>query len=102
MKLMPYVSMKIEKFSPRISQLVYKDEYGEFDSKGKMFLNNRLIKLEETFEDPNLKMFRNLLDNGIPFVPFPRVESCLGMNVNDAIVEIKEGYIVQGFDFEVK
>lgn len=85
-KLMPYVNMKVERFSPRISQLVFKDEFGEFDSKGKEFLNSKLMSLENTLEDPNLKMARSMIDNGIPFVPFPRIESCLGMGVNDASV----------------
>lgn len=101
-QMMPYVNMKIEKFSPRITQLVFKDEHGEFDSRGKNFLNNRLESFEQTLEDPNLKMARNLFDNGLPFVPFPQIERCLGMGVRDAVVSIKSGYVVQGFDFDVE
>jgi len=85
---MPYLNLKFEKFSPRISQLVYKDRQGEYDSAGKDFLNNKLSKLEKTLDDEKLKTIVNLFHNGFPVVPFPVIERCLGMSVSSASAKV--------------
>ena len=46
-------------------------------------------------------MVTDLFNKGIPFVPFPAIERCLGMNIKDSVVQINDGYAVMGYDFKV-
>lgn len=49
-----------------------------------------------------IKMATDVFNNGLPVVPFPRIERCLGMNIKDSYVQIKDGYAVMGYDFKVE
>lgn len=100
--LLPYFFVKFEKFSPRITQLVLKNQEGQYDSAGKRHLNNKISKIEKTLNEPVFKMVTDLFNKGFPFVPFPAIERCLGMNIKDSVVQIKEGYAVMGYDFKVQ
>jgi hypothetical protein len=94
--------MKFEKFSPRVTQLVLKNRNNQYDSAGKEHLNNKITRIEETLNDPNIKMVTDLFNKGLPIVPFPAIERCLGMGIKDSTVTIKEGYALMGYDFKVQ
>ena len=32
---------------------------------------------------------------------FPRIEKCLGMEIKDTVMEIRDGYSIMGFDYDV-
>jgi hypothetical protein len=96
------MNMKFEKFSPRITQLVYKDSHGEIEGKGQYFLNKKLANFEKTMEDPNLKMVTDLFHNGFPIVPFPAIERCLGFGVTSGTAKIEKGQIKLAYDFELE
>lgn len=49
------------------------------------------MDLENKLDVEELKPFVDMFNNGIPILPFPRVEECLGMKVKQAEVEIREG-----------
>jgi len=100
--LVPYVNMKIEKFSPRIKELKFKNKYGKLDSGAREHLNNKISRMEETLNDPNVKMVTDIFNKGFPIVPFPSIERCLGMGIKDSVVHIKDGYAIMGYDFKVK
>lgn len=40
--LLPYLFVKFEKFSPRITQIVLKNKDGQYDSAGKDHLNDKI------------------------------------------------------------
>jgi predicted RNA binding protein with dsRBD fold (UPF0201 family) len=50
---------------------------------------------------PEIKMVTDAFNQGIPIVPFPAVERCLGLSTGDSIMKFEEGYAVMGFDFDV-
>lgn len=89
--MIPYVNLKVEKFSPRIKELIVTNKMGEFSSGGKNVLNNKIMKLEDTLNDPSIKTYIDIFNRGLPVVPFPAVERCLGLGVSDAVVELKDG-----------
>jgi len=43
----------------------------------------------------------NVFNKGIPMVPFPTIEKCLGLSSKDSSMQIKEGYAIMGYDFDV-
>ena len=101
-KLYPYVNMKLEKFSPRVKELRLKNSEGEYDSAGRQHLNNKISRIESTLNEPGIKMITDFFNKGFPFVPFPQIERCLGMGIKDAVVQIKDGYAIMGYDFKVQ
>lgn len=101
-KMFPYVNMKIEKFSPRVKELRLKNKDGAYDSAGREHLNNKISRIESTLNEPAIKMVTDLFNKGIPFVPFPQIERCLGLGIKDAVVQIKDGYAIMGYDFKVQ
>jgi hypothetical protein len=52
-------------------------------------------------ESPEIKMVTELFNQGIPMVPFPNVERCLGLSTGESIMKFEEGYAIMAFDFEV-
>jgi len=67
-----------------------------------MHLNNKLNDLKNTMEDPKIKMITDVFNRGIPIVPFPAVERCLGLTTGESTMRFEEGYAVMGFDFDVE
>lgn len=43
-----------------------------------------------------------LMEQGIPLVPFPKIQRCLGLSQKDSSMEIFEGYVLLAYDFQVK
>jgi hypothetical protein len=53
----------------------------------------------------SLPFLKQILDttlfNVLPLAPYPETEKCLGLRPYDSEMEIKEGYAVMAFDYEV-
>jgi hypothetical protein len=47
-------------------------------------------------------MTNAILNQGIPLVPFPEVEDCLGLGSKDSSMEIVDGYAILAYDFDIK
>lgn len=47
-------------------------------------------------------IFEKLMQQGIPIVPFPNFQRCLGLTSRDSSMEIMEGYAVLAYDFKVQ
>ena len=47
---------------------------------------------------PLLNLFT---EQGLPLVPFPTIQRCLGLSQLDSSMKIKEGYAVLAYDFKV-
>jgi len=52
-------------------------------------------------ESPEIKMVTDVFNQGIPIVPYPNVERCLGLTTGESIMKFEEGYAIMGFDFNV-
>ena len=73
----------------------------DIENEGATHLNNKINDFRGTLADPKLGILFKILDNGFPIVPFPKVESCLGMSPSDSAIKIKDGFVVMAFDFDV-
>ena len=101
-KNVPWIVGKIQNFDPQVKDLkMYKDG-NEVETTGRDHLNSKLQNFKRTIEDPKLKMLIDFLDNGIPLVPFPAVERCLGLSSKDSSMKILDGYAIMAYDFNVE
>jgi len=57
--------------------------------------------LQYKLEDPKIKYVVDTFNRGIPVVAFPNIQRCLGMENKDAVMEIKDGYAIMGYDYDV-
>ena len=75
---------------------------GQLDEEHARYINDKINNIKQTFEDPSLQMLRDFISMGIPLVPFPRVEECLGLKSRDSVMRIQEGYAIMGFDYDIE
>ena len=96
----PYIIGKVEKFDPVFKQVSLMKN-GVQEGTGQRFLNNKLEKLKDTLDDPKIKFVVDTFNRGVPVVNFPGIERCLGLANKDAVMEIKDGYAIMGYDYDV-
>ena len=98
---MPFITGRITDFSPEVSELrLYTD--GKLDESEGHDLNNMIRNLKNTLDEPSVQAITTFFNMGIPMVPFPKVEDCLGLIPKDSHMELKDGYAVMAFDYDVK
>ena len=97
----PYIMGVIEKWDPIIKDLKMFDKNQEVDNHGGQILNDKLNDFKRTMESPEIKMVTDVFNQGIPIVPYPAIERCLGMSTGESIMKFEEGYAIMGFDFNV-
>jgi len=73
----------------------------EVETDGQRHLNNKINNIKDTLEDPKLKMLIDFFDHGLPLVPFPEHEKCLGISPRDSTMKIKDGYAILAYNFKV-
>lgn len=97
----PLIFGKVVDFKPVIKELkVYKGDEALFDEAEK--LNNKFTNLRTLHGETGLKALTDtVLGQGLPLVPFPEVQRCLGLSPRDSTMQINEGYAVMGFDYRV-
>lgn len=80
----PLIFGKVVDFKPIIKELkIYKGEEALFDEAEK--LNNKLSNLRTLHGETGLKALTDtVLGQGIPLVPFPEVQRCLGLSPKDS------------------
>lgn len=97
----PYIFGKVIDFTPRIEELnVWTNN--ELDDTAGNQLNYYIDNIKRKLDEPAVKMITSFFNNGLPMIPFPRVEGCLGLVPKDSHLEIKEGYAVLAFDYDVE
>ena len=62
-------------------------------------MNTNLETLNDFFKS---SIFQTILQHGIPLVPFPQIQKCLGLEPKDSSMEIREGYAILAYDFTVE
>merc|ERR1712086_412985 len=97
---MPYIYGRIVDFTPRIKELNIKTN-GELDKREGDTLNNFISNIKSKMDLPAIKMITGFFNQGVPMVPFPNVQRCLGMKPKDSHMVIKEGYAVLAYDYQV-
>ena len=75
---------------------------GEVDDTAGNKLNYLIDNIRSKLDEPAIKMITGFFNNGAPLVPFPQVQRCLGLAPKGSHMEIKEGYAVLAFDYDVK
>ena len=104
---MPVIFGKLLNFTPKVSELrVVKDVVEHFDTTTSDEESEKLLaKVNQGFdflnENPTLNTILEGINTGIPMVPFPTVEDCLGLRPKDSSMEIKEGYAILAYDFDI-
>lgn len=48
-----------------------------------------------------MKLVIQFFNQGFPMVPFPRIESCLGLSPQDSDMQIVNGHAILAYDFKV-
>ena len=97
----PYIMGVIEKWDPVVKGVKMFNGNNEVDNHGGQILNDKLNDFKGTMNSPEIKMVTDVFNQGIPIVPFPAIERCLGMTTGSSIMKLEEGYAIMGFDFEV-
>lgn len=66
--------------------------------------NAKLMELRNTFVNTPIGQLSKKMPflNGIPLSPFPRMSRCLGLNPQNGVVNIRNGYVQVAFDLLVK
>lgn len=65
-------------------------------------LQNLLNSGKALLDSPGVKQFKDIfLNQGIPLVPFPSLQYCLGLHPKDSSVSIQDGYVAIGYDYEL-
>jgi hypothetical protein len=78
---MPYVVGRIIDFHPSVHEVkVWR--LGKVGRKGheEHDTNRVIMDIKDKAKDPMMKMLIQFLNQGIPMVPFPRIENCLGLS----------------------
>ena len=97
----PFIVGNVIDFQPKITELnIYHN--GDEDKKTTNFILDKFEHVTDTLNDPTLKMLFEFFSTGFPLVPYPMVEKCLGLKSKDSIMQIKEGYVVLGYDYNVE
>ena len=98
---MPFIMGRILDFTPEVTELrLYSN--GKLDESEGHQLNNLITNIKDKLEEPAIKTITTFMNMGIPMVPFPRVEDCLGLVPSDSHMEIKDGQAIMAFDYTVK
>ena len=98
---MPYITGRITDFSPEVSELrLYTN--GKLDESEGHDLNNMIADIKNKLDEPSVQAITTFFNMGIPMVPFPKVEDCLGLIPKDSHMELKDGYAVMAFDYDVR
>ena len=86
---MPYVIGRVIDFTPRVSE-VKTWRHGRVGRKGfeEEDTNKILMDIKDQASQPMMKLLITFFNRGVPMVPFPRVESCLGLMSQDSHMEI--------------
>lgn len=74
---------------------------GQLDVEHANFINAKINNIKQTFEDPLLQTLKDFISMGLPLVPYPRVEECLGLKSRDSVMRIQEGYAIMAFDYDI-
>lgn len=97
----PFINGKIVDFVPVVQEMnVWTN--GELDDTAGNKLNYYIDNIKRKLDEPAIKMITGFFNNGVPLVPFPQVQRCLGLIPEGSHLEIKEGYAVMAFDYNVK
>jgi hypothetical protein len=100
-KKIPFIMGRIIDFTPEVSELrLYTN--GQLDEEEGHVLNDMIKNIKNKLDEPSVKTITTFFNMGVPMVPFPKVEECLGLVPNDSHMEIKDGYAVMAFDYTVK
>ena len=100
-KKIPFILGRVLDFTPEVTELrMYKD--GELDSEEGHQLNNLIMNIKNKLDEPAIKTITSFMNMGIPMIPFPKVEDCLGLTPSDSHMEIKDGQAIMAFDYSVK
>lgn len=97
----PFIMGKVAEFTPLIKELRVFTQ-GRIDHDRADFLTDKLRNWKQTSEESSLKYLVNFMSLGMPLVPFPRIEECLGLKENHSTMQIKEGFAMMAFDYEVE
>lgn len=63
---------------------------------------NMIIKnIKDKAKEPMIKTLITFFNTGIPMVPFPEIETCLGLHPQDSDMEIVNGHAIISYDFKV-
>lgn len=106
-KKMPVIFGKLLNFTPKVSELiVVKDVDDHFDTTTSEQESEKLLaKVNQGFdflnENPTFNTILEGINQGVPMVPFPTVEDCLGLRPKDSSMVIKEGYAILAYDFDI-
>jgi len=70
----------------------------------RQWYQNKLVLLKDRINESSLgSVFTNeLFPKGIPISPFPGIQKCMGLTVQDLEFEIMEGFARLAYDFDVK
>ena len=108
---MPTIFGKLLNFKPEVSELKVVKNYHELDEVDKELSEEEearqlLDKINQGIsfinDNPTSKMIFDGFNTGIPMVPFPEVEGCLGLMPKDSSMKIQDGYAVLAYDFDVR
>jgi hypothetical protein len=107
-KDVPSIFGIIKSFDPVINELnIFKGEDGSYLEaiEEANHLQSKIRDIKQLYRDDQYQAYRpfldKLLEQGIPLVPFPKIQRCLGLSQKDSSMEIFEGYVLLAYDFQV-
>ena len=98
---MPFIMGRVLDFDPKVSDLRLFKGSNIQEGDGKR-MNDYINNIKSHLSDPTVKMVTGFINMGVPMIPFPRVEDCLGLEPKDSHMEIKDGQAIMAFDYNVK
>jgi hypothetical protein len=93
---------KIDDFSFHVDEFkLFRN--GEEKLEAGHIINAHLNDAKEWYKGTGINdLIETVWQTGLPLAPFPMVEACLGLSAKDSSMEIKDGYAVMSFDYDVK
>ena len=99
-KSAPYIYTRVVDFTPKVTELNLFSNGVKDEEEGHV-LNEHVANIKDYLNEPSIKMITSFFNRGVPFVPFPIVERCLMLEPKESHMEIKEGYAIMAYDYNV-
>lgn len=99
-KSAPFIYGRVVDFTPNVQELIILTD-GSVDKSEGARLNDFIMNIKSKLDLPGVKMLTSFFNQGVPLVPFPVVQRCLGFQPKDSHMVIQEGYAVLAFDYGV-